>query len=68
MRLGLLTPSAHQEIKMNAYDRWLEEPYDSSWREEDEGMEFCQDEYLTEDELMEEQYALHCFLNDVSDE
>lgn len=58
---------------MNTYDSWLEEPYQSSWDEDDVSdsdprQEFCQDEYLTEDELMEEQYALHCFLNDVSDE
>ena len=46
---------------MNAYDSWLEEPYQSSWDEdEDPRMEFCQDEYLTEEELLEEQYALYC--------
>ena len=66
---------------MTAYDSWLEEPYQSSWDEDDASdsdprQEFCQDEYLTEDELtesslnelMEGQYALHCFLNDVDNE
>jgi len=53
---------------MNAYDRWLEEPYDSSWdNDDDDSKEFCQDEYMTNEEiqeyladiLMEEQYELH---------
>lgn len=56
---------------MNAYDSWLEEPYQSSWDEdenEDPRMEFCQDEYMTNEEVaeslreffLEEQYELYC--------
>lgn len=50
---------------MNAYDSWLEEPYQSEWNEDDDSasnprQEYCQDEYLTEEELLEEQYALYC--------
>ena len=54
---------------MNAYDKWLEEPYDSSWQEEDDdSKEYCPDEYMTEDEIkeymadriLEEQYEMYC--------
>jgi len=39
---------------MNAYDRWLEAPYQSSRGEvdEDSRQEFCQNEYLTDEELL----------------
>lgn len=39
---------------MNAYDRWLEAPYQSSRGEADEDprQEFCQDEHLTDEELL----------------
>lgn len=62
---------------MNAYDSWLEEPYQSEWNEEDDSasdprQEFYQDEYLTDEELLasladeyfEEQYVLSCALDD----
>ena len=61
---------------MKYYDRWLEEPYDSSWGEEDEDprQEFCQDEYMTKEEIaeslrdahLEEQYELYCNALDAS--
>ena len=43
------------------YDTWLEEPYDSSWREaeEDPRLEWCQDEFLSEEELLEDMYELY---------
>ena len=60
---------------MNGHDRWLEEPYQSSWDEDDDPrMEFCQDEYMTNEEVaeslrdahLEEQYELYCNALDAS--
>jgi hypothetical protein len=54
---------------MSAYDRWLEESYDSSWRDDrDERDRFCSEDYMTNEEIkeslreayLEDQYELYC--------
>lgn len=56
---------------MNGHDRWLEEGLDEAWEDcfdEDPRMEFCQDEYMTNEEIreslreayLEDQYELYC--------